>query len=372
MAPHHSKGCSFGWCSTISRPERNCCTTQHRLEDEECSHGSEEPRPLRGMCKRAGCIDPLLSRPHQTTRRCLASNITRGVDLRLQWAFGVVGSVEGAFAIATGTLRSLSEQQLLDCDTVQLGCSGGNPNLAFKYVVSNGGLDSEADYKYYAEVDQCWTEAQGRHAASIDSFAQVPPNSDAQLMAAVAKVPVAVAVEATSPSFQHYRTGVYDGPCGADTDHEMLAVGYTTDAFILKNSWGAGWGSSVGPSREGGFMQIKRDKTSKNGTCGLYTSAAYAIKHQGAAPPLPPPTPPGTIPPLPCNCTHSCRQMCGQMGYTCCGGPSGCPCSPGGACPTCALTPKNEAYESCKHTGPTPDCPVSPCGNSTRNGNFLD
>jgi C1A family cysteine protease len=48
------------------------------------------------------------------------------------WAFGVIGSVEGAFAIATGSLRSLSEQQLLDCDTIQLGCSGGNPNLAFK------------------------------------------------------------------------------------------------------------------------------------------------------------------------------------------------------------------------------------------------
>ena len=61
------------------------------------------------------------------------------------WAFGVVGSVEGAFAIATGQLRTLSEQQLLDCDTIQLGCSGGNPNLAFKYVVANGGVDSEEE-----------------------------------------------------------------------------------------------------------------------------------------------------------------------------------------------------------------------------------
>jgi hypothetical protein len=103
------------------------------------------------------------------------------------WAFGVIGSVEGAYQIATGELRSLSEQQLLDCDTIQLGCSGGNAPLAFKYVVENGGVDSEDEYKYWAEVDPCWTAAEKRHVASIDSYAAVPPRSDAALAAAVAR-----------------------------------------------------------------------------------------------------------------------------------------------------------------------------------------
>jgi hypothetical protein len=158
------------------------------------------------------------------------------------WAFGVIGSVEGAYQIATGELRSLSEQQLLDCDTIQLGCSGGNAPLAFKYVVENGGVDSEDEYKYWAEVDPCWTAAEKRHVASIDSYAAVPPRSDAALAAAVALVPTAVAVEADSPSFQHYKSGVYDGPCGVATDHEVLAVGFTSDYFVVKNSWGPSFG----------------------------------------------------------------------------------------------------------------------------------
>ena len=92
------------------------------------------------------------------------------------------------------------------------------------------------------------------------------------------------------------------------------------------------------------------------GVAGLYTEALYAVKSKDQPLPVPPPTstPP---PPLLCNCTHACRSMCGNIGYTCCSGPTSCSCSPGGACPQCAPTPKGEEYNSCKGTGPTPTCP---------------
>ena len=41
------------------------------------------------------------------------------------WAFSAVSSIEGHHAIKTGTLLSLSEQQVVDCDTKSGGCQGG-------------------------------------------------------------------------------------------------------------------------------------------------------------------------------------------------------------------------------------------------------
>ena len=42
------------------------------------------------------------------------------------WAFSTTGAVEGINAIKTGTLVSLSEQELIDCDTSRdHGCHGG-------------------------------------------------------------------------------------------------------------------------------------------------------------------------------------------------------------------------------------------------------
>lgn len=41
------------------------------------------------------------------------------------WAFSATASIEGHHAIKTGNLVSLSEQQLVSCDTRCAGCNGG-------------------------------------------------------------------------------------------------------------------------------------------------------------------------------------------------------------------------------------------------------
>lgn len=65
------------------------------------------------------------------------------------WAFSTTGSVEGINAIVTGELISLSEQELVDCDTKKdHGCGGGLMDFAFEYIVRAKGIHAEEDYPY--------------------------------------------------------------------------------------------------------------------------------------------------------------------------------------------------------------------------------
>ena len=74
------------------------------------------------------------------------------------WSFSTTGAIEAINAIVTGDLISLSEQELVDCDTTNnYGCEGGDMDYAFQWVIGNGGIDTEADYPYTGVDGTCNT-----------------------------------------------------------------------------------------------------------------------------------------------------------------------------------------------------------------------
>lgn len=209
------------------------------------------------------------------------------------WAFSTTGSTEGAYFLATGALRSLSEEQLVDCAGGKFGnngCKGGIMEKGFQYIIANKGIDSEADYAYTAKDGECWTKAEARHVATVDSFKDVKSKDEAQLSAAVMMGPVSVAVEADHPYFQHYKSGVLTNAssCGDKLDHGVLVVGMTETSYIVKNSWGPTWGDK-------GYLQLARGQsmTGKEGEgmCGVAVQPSYPVVTKGKPLPVPPPTP---------------------------------------------------------------------------------
>lgn len=100
------------------------------------------------------------------------------------------------------------------------------------------------------------------------------PSEDRLLEAVALHGPVAVAIDASQPSFMSYSSGVYrDDKCSPmKLDHAVLLVGYgeteTGDKYwIVKNSWGESWGMK-------GYFHMARDE---DNMCGIATLPSYPL-----------------------------------------------------------------------------------------------
>eukprot|EP00331_Platyophrya_macrostoma_P006607 CAMPEP_0176420546 /NCGR_PEP_ID=MMETSP0127-20121128/8664_1 /TAXON_ID=938130 /ORGANISM="Platyophrya macrostoma, Strain WH" /LENGTH=297 /DNA_ID=CAMNT_0017801149 /DNA_START=153 /DNA_END=1046 /DNA_ORIENTATION=+ len=184
------------------------------------------------------------------------------------WAFSTVGALEGLSA-KDGSLGDFSEQELVDCTTDygNNGCGGGWVQNAFHYVLEKG-IANEADYPYSATDETC-KDNQVKSVFKPNGCANVAVNSTDALKQALQFGPVSVYVEADTSSFQFYSSGVVDDTfcfTNKEIDHAVLAVGYDSNSWIVKNSWGEAWGNK-------GYIQIATE-TSKDarGVCGILSA----------------------------------------------------------------------------------------------------
>ena len=199
------------------------------------------------------------------------------------WSFSTTGALEGAYFTTYGSLPSFSEQQLVDCDTRKnggkdMGCNGGLMDNAFAWIEKNGGLCSESDYPYTSgdtkTAGTCESTCDIVSNSAVTSFNDVHSSNDVDMMTALSKQPVSIAIEADQKDFQLYKSGVFTGSCGTNLDHGVLAVGYGSldgqDFYKVKNSWGTTWG-------DGGYILLGRgDEFNKGqGQCGMLLQASY-------------------------------------------------------------------------------------------------
>lgn len=189
------------------------------------------------------------------------------------WAFATTAGLESQVMIGGGGIPvDLSEQILVSCSGVG-SCSGGSSSSASNYV-RDVGLPLESCFRYTATNNLCsnacldWQNStcsiNGWHRASDTTI-----TAEALRNALYAYGPV-VATMYVYNDFFSYRSGVYSYTTGSYAGaHAVLVVGYddAQHAFIVKNSWGTGWG-------EAGFFMIAYSEVGGTSRFG-YSTMVY-------------------------------------------------------------------------------------------------
>jgi cathepsin F len=186
------------------------------------------------------------------------------------WAFSTTESIESQCALAGKGLKSLSMQQIVDCDTTDHGCNGGNPPTAYEYVMRAGGLDTYASYPYTGRDGACtFKPADVGEKISSWGYVTTTRNEDQMLAYTATKGPPSVCVDASN--WDSYNGGVYTSSnCGRALDHCVQIVGWTVadgmTAWVVRNSWGTSWGY-------GGYLYVAMGEDA----CGIAQECTAAV-----------------------------------------------------------------------------------------------
>merc|ERR1712072_899995 len=103
--------------------------------------------------------------------------------------------------------------------------------------LSGKSIYTTSSYAYTARDGSCKT---GTASGVTVSGVNMVGKSDSALASAMNSGAVTVLVYADS-AFQSYKSGILTAPTTCNLNHAVLATGYGSNFWKIKNSWGTGW-----------------------------------------------------------------------------------------------------------------------------------
>lgn len=186
------------------------------------------------------------------------------------WDFAAMGAYEANYLIRNNEAVNVSEQCGLNCSGAG-GCGGGWYDGVFDWLISHG-TATETAYPYTANDKPCSTGVATpfRAVARGVVHPEVPIPSVAQMKEALCTYgPLAVGILATG-MMQGYTGGIFNQPAdsltvvGSDgktywnVNHCVTLIGWddSKHAWLIKNSWGTGWGETCSYGTEKGYIWV--------------------------------------------------------------------------------------------------------------------
>ena len=180
------------------------------------------------------------------------------------WAFGASEALSDRFCVASAGKINLvlSPEDMVECDTHNMGCNGGNMFFAWKYL-TDFGIVSDACRPYTSgpgkspkcDLSKC-TDGSAPKKYKCKAASRVNPKSVSDIQKELAANGPMEGAFTVYEDFFNYKSGVYQHLSGdVAGGHAIKVLGYGvengTPYWLCANSWGPSWGME-------GFFKIKQ------------------------------------------------------------------------------------------------------------------
>jgi C1A family cysteine protease len=185
------------------------------------------------------------------------------------WSFGAMATFEGSYKYANNLVANASEQYVINCSGGG-SSAGGVAYLVFDWMVDYHKNVAEETAVPYAGTDGTCPAATPPTDFYAVNWGIVNPSGDGSGIPTVAEIKDALCKHGTisasllaTDNFKIYTGGpFYDflsNYTSPSSNHAVAIIGWNdaTQCWLIKNSWGTGWGDECGYGTEKGYMWIK-------------------------------------------------------------------------------------------------------------------